>query len=509
MSAPRALFPPVGSLSTKEIPRTHIDDLPNELLSRILSYLIAPSDVWGFLLTQRRWFMCGIAQVWMRPLISQESTLLAICKSLAANPDSYAQLIRRLNLGAVSRYVSNSAVVSFVSCHELERLALNSAALEDERVLCELIASNPNLSSVDFSNVEAVSDISLEAIAEHCAQSLHGLYALNCAAITDCGIEEIAGSCKYLRRLKIAGCPLVSSRGLEYVVNNCPYMLELDISGCTGVTDQVVRSVLTQFSLLRELRVNGNLDITANVLNDVSTCDSLRLIDFGACNIADSTVERLAALAPRLHHVVLGKCFHITDRSLRALATLKLLHYVHLGHCVNISDAGVALLTKNCTRLHYVDVANCTRLTNDAVASIAQLPHLRRIGLVKCQSINDEGIMWLANRQERTLERIHLSYCNAVSFQAVVSLINACPRLTHLSLTGVTAFMMRSDLAQFCREPPPDLNQHQQAIFCVFSGKGVKQLREYINRPQTPHNIQLLPTYRPLPPQVPPPQRPA
>ena len=33
-------------------------------------------------------------------------------------------------------------------------------------------------------------------------------------------------------------------------------------------------------------------------------------------------------------------------------------------------------------------------------------------------------------------------------------LLKACPRLTHLSLTGVPAFL-RDDLDRFCRDAPP------------------------------------------------------
>ncbi len=70
-------------------------------------------------------------------------------------------------------------------------------------------------------------------------------------------------------------------------------------------------------------------------------------------------------------------------------------------------------------------------------------------------------------------------------------------RLTHLSLTGVQAFL-REDLIVFCREAPPGLssppalcppslmtraefNEHQRDVFCVFSGVGVARLRGYLN----------------------------
>jgi F-box and leucine-rich repeat protein GRR1 len=44
----------------------------------------------------------------------------------------------------------------------------------------------------------------------------------------------------------------------------------------------------------------------------------------------------------------------------------------------------------------------------------------------------------------------------------------------------VQAFL-RDDLLAFCREAPPEFNDHQRDVFCVFSGLGVKHLRDFMN----------------------------
>lgn len=33
----------------------------------------------------------------------------------------------------------------------------------------------------------------------------------------------------------------------------------------------------------------------------------------------------------------------------------------------------------------------------------------------------------------------------------------------------------------FCREAPPEFNEHQREVFCVFSGVGVSRLRIFLN----------------------------
>ena len=94
------------------------------------------------------------------------------------------------------------------------------------------------------------------------------------------------------------------------------------------------------------------------------------------------------------------------------------------------------------------------------------------------QNLTDESINALVDRS--SIERIHLSYCDNVSVGAIHYLLSRLHKLTHLSLTGVPAFR-RQDLQEFCRSPPRDFNSHQRAAFCVYSGKGVQELRRHLN----------------------------
>ncbi len=68
-------------------------------------------------------------------------------------------------------------------------------------------------------------------------------------------------------------------------------------------------------------------------------------------------------------------------------------------------------------------------------------------------------------------------------------MLSHCPRLTHLSLTGVHEFL-RDDILQHCREAPTEFNDHQRDVFCVFSGPGVIHLRRHLldNYPSPPQS---------------------
>lgn len=312
------------------------------------------------------------------------------------------------------------------------------------------------------------------------------------------------------------GVVQVTDKSVLSFSENCPSILEIDLHDCKLITNTSVTSLLSSLRNLRELRLAHCTEISDSAflsLPEHLVFDSLRILDLTACeNVKDDAVERIVNSAPRLRNLVLAKCRFVTDRTVQAICKLgKNLHYVHLGHCSNITDAAVIQLVKSCNRIRYIDLACCNRLTDASIQQLATLPKLRRIGLVKCQAITDRSILALARPKVSPhplgvscLERVHLSYCVNLTMdvstfdilvpiemhfiltsQGIHALLNHCPRLTHLSLTGVQAFL-REELTAFCREAPPEFTQQQREVFCVFSGEGVSHLRDFLNRSVAP-----------------------
>ena len=70
--------------------------------------------------------------------------------------------------------------------------------------------------------------------------------------------------------------------------------------------------------------------------------------------------------------------------------------------------------------------------------------------------------------------------------KAIAFLINRLLRLTHLSLTGVSAFKT-PELQAFSRKAPSDFSQNQINSFCVFSGDGIPRLRAHLNEQSVAH----------------------
>lgn len=466
-----------------------IQKLPAELIAYLFTFLNDKENQYTTLLVCKSWFSATVDTLWFRPNITNQRTLDYLLRTIQTPLDeltvNYPSLIKRINLTSILSYITDDMLLQLLPCRNLERLTLTGCSQLTDRSLVPLLKNNNSILSVDMTNLDLVTSATLTELAYNCPK-LQGLYASGCKNLTDEAVNILAEFCPSLKRVKLNGCFFLTNSSVQNIIKRCLSLVEFDVSGCSHVTDEVTSLAYSHLPQLREYRVsyNANIsDMTVLTLQPNVVFDKLRIMDFAGCPLfTDEGVGRLVQIAPKLRNVVLAKCYHLTDRALFHLSKLgRNLHYIHLGHCNSITDLGVSTLVKACTRIQYIDVACCNQLHDVSIKDIAALPRLRRVGLVKCQSVTDEGIAAFTNRpvSDNSIERIHLSYCNQISLQAVTTLVKNCERLTHLSLTGVPSFM-RQDLFRFCREPPPEFTQHQQQVFCVYSGQGVKKLRKYL-----------------------------
>ncbi|KAI9803646.1 MAG: SCF ubiquitin ligase complex subunit [Piccolia ochrophora] len=468
--------------------------LPAELLIAIFARLSSTSDLRNCMLVSKTWAKYSVDLLWHRPLCNTWENLRGVIHSVRkSNPYfAYYDLVKRLNLSSLAKDVSDGTIVPLADCKRVERLTLtNCTKLTDSGVMA-LINGNRSLLALDISGLESVSDHTLLTVAKNCGR-LQGLNITGCRQVTDRSLTDVAENCRSIKRLKLNDCSQVTDLSVVAFANKCRQMLEIDLHECKEIKDVSVTSLLAKGSHLRELRLAHCIQITDDAflaLPHDQVFESLRILDLTACEyLSDNAVVKIVNAAPRLRNLVLAKCKKVTDRAVMAITKLgKNLHYVHLGHCASISDAAVIELVKTCNRIRYIDLACCHRLTDQSIMQLATLPKLRRIGLVKCQAITDRSILALARARvgsngllgTSSLERVHLSYCVQITLQGIHALLINCPRLTHLSLTGVQAFL-REDLIVYCREAPPEFTDHQRDVFCVFSGAGVKDLRDHLN----------------------------
>ncbi|KIW85581.1 hypothetical protein Z517_00973 [Fonsecaea pedrosoi CBS 271.37] len=479
-----------------------ISKLPPEILIAILAKLTTTSDLRNCMMVSYHWAMYTVGILWHRPLCNKWANLLNVVAALGKGDKSYFpyhEMVKRLNLSAIADKINDGTVQPFMNCKGIERLTLTNCSNLTDFGVAGLVDGCRKLQALDVTDLDALTDRTLHVVAQNCAK-LQGLNITNCSNITDESLVEIAENCRQLKRLKLNGVVRATDLSITAVARNCRSILEIDLAGCHSITSESVTALLSNLSHLRELRLAHCIDINDSAFTNLPprlSFDALRILDLTACEqVRDDAIARIIPAAPRLRNLVLAKCRHITDRAVASICKLtKNLHYIHLGHCINLTDNAVIQLVKACNRIRYIDLACCSRLTDASVRHLAQLPKLRRIGLVKCQNLTDASIISLAKgplvfspggkigppSQFVSLERVHLSYCVNLTLKGITALLHHCPRLTHLSLTGVQAFL-RDDLTCFCRDAPAEFTHPQRDVFCVFSGDGVQRLREHLLR---------------------------
>lgn len=100
----------------------------------------------------------------------------------------------------------------------------------------------------------------------------------------------------------------------------------------------------------------------------------------------------------------------------------------------------------------------CRQLTDLSVFELAGLEYLCRLVLVRVQKLTDHAIYFLADHS-KGIERLHLSYCDRLSLDALHHLIRHNKNLRRLTLTGVPAARRRG-VGKFS-DSPPEVRQQQ------------------------------------------------
>ncbi|KAI5117872.1 hypothetical protein M0805_006574 [Coniferiporia weirii] len=493
-------------------PHSPASHLPPEILIHILRQIHSPRDLHNSLLVSRAWCECTVELLWHRPSFADLTHFVQMLKVIWSEGQTfdYSRFVRRLNFIYLSRELTDALFIRLAKCVKLERLTLvNCAELSDD-VLSHVLPLCSSLVALDLTNITSCTDRTIILLAQS-ATKLQGLNLGGCKNITDEGVLAIAGHCPLLRRIKLSNVKHITDKAVSALARKCPLLLEIDLHGCPKVTDAAVRDLWTHLTHLRDFRLAQCADLTdlafpANPETVIDTqlgvqpfpnqmpgpsdglpplrlprlCEHLRMLDLTSCAlITDDAVAGIIANAPKIRNLYLAKCSQLTDAAVESICKLgKHLHYLHLGHASSITDKSVRTLARSCTRLRYIDLACCPLLTDMSVFELSGLPKLRRIGLVRVTNLTDQAIFSLADRHS-TLERIHLSYCENITVLAIHFLLQRLVKLTHLSLTGIPAFR-RQELQQFCRSPPREFNTNQRAAFCVYSGKGVDNLRTYL-----------------------------
>ncbi|XP_048360665.1 F-box/LRR-repeat protein 20-like [Sphaerodactylus townsendi] len=150
-------------------------------------------------------------------------------------------------------------------------------------------------------------------------------------------------------------------------------------------------------------------DCLAQVVNNMK---KLICLDITGLNMVKDCVVRFIAMkCPELECLVLNSCSQVTDLSLIEISTyLPTIRYLDVSGCKGVTDTGVQALAGSCWKLFHLDLSST--------------------------AISKRGVCLLASFCFRTLECVKISFCKAITSDAVAKLCKNCKRLKILHLYG-------------------------------------------------------------------------
>ncbi|KAJ6258418.1 hypothetical protein Dda_6458 [Drechslerella dactyloides] len=252
-----------------------------------------------------------------------------------------------------------------------------------------------------------------------------------------------------IKRLNLTTLVETLNDGTVLALSACNRLERLTLTNCSHVTDTSIMPVLENNPRLLALDLSGLVDVTDLSMAVISkNCKKLQGLNITNCKkTTDASMVAVAANCTHLKRLKLNECDQITNETIMAF-------------------------TKYCPNLLELDLHKVNKITNQAVLDIFwKLSHLRELRLGHCELLTDAAFTGIPPRPYESLRILDLTNCDKLTDDSVEHIVEMAPRLRNLVLAKCRLITDRA----------VEFNEHQRAVFCVFSGPGVIKLRNHLN----------------------------
>ncbi|RUP48948.1 hypothetical protein BC936DRAFT_143580 [Jimgerdemannia flammicorona] len=231
---------------------------------------------------------------------------------------------------------------------------------------------------------------------------------------------------------KLQGKGIVTDREIEQLTNNCPYLRSINLYNCHAVTDAAIEHLATKCSYLETVYLAGLTTLTGSFLTALrASCPKLHTLNINLCvavfgpHIIESTeLSHLATLKLDKVTLVDPDLIMIAQHCAHTLITLS------LNHC-RITDTTIDELACICPRLHHLSISDLGYVRR---LNLARLPPLLRTLNISKNTLTDATLATIARDTHHTLQSIDLSNTSTPP-AGIRAILDACPRIERLLIT--------------------------------------------------------------------------
>ena len=312
--------------------------------------------------------------------------------------------------------ITDAGLLSLKDLPELRYLTLEGCEQISDAGLKHL-TSLLRLQDLNLSKNPRITDAGVESLAELTA--LQKLDVSECPQLTDAAVETLKRLTQ-LKTLAMMECPKITGdavEGLTAALAGCKISHESKDSGTrVSIKNAAARKPDPNAEPLIPLPVAMRLGFSDDQLT--AKCSG---------EVTDDDLAQLKHT--KLENLVLVRCFQFTDAGLASLKDVPTLKKLDLRGCTQITPAGLFFL-KNCPVLEELILDDCTQVTNNYLPAVGQLTQLRVLNLGECAQITDDGVEHFANLTQ--LKTLFLGGCRNVTQKGGARLFELLPD-TYLS----------------------------------------------------------------------------
>lgn len=352
-----------------------IDDLPDELLVHIFSFIPAIRDR----------CCCGA--------VSKKWSLLQ-----ASMPRS-DYISRGFLLPRPTQEISRSFRGSEANDTRLVAMAIGIDArgvLTNLSVIGTLTDSSPPPPS----GHRSISDVGLSIVAGAC-KSLKSLSLFKCPKITGWGIGSV-GHCIGLERLELVDAMSVTDDGLVILAIRCLNLSSLSLVSCPNVGNHSLQAFAKYSRKLKSVTLASCPLITdSGIVSLVANRSGLETVKIASMKLSDIVLQAIACYSRKIQILLLDNVWGVSDMGYCWIGLARELKCLVLKACVGLSDRCLARV------------------------SSASFAGIRKLAINNCSLISDWGLFELTS-SARELENVLLHSCKSFTYRGLMVAIGNC-----------------------------------------------------------------------------------
>lgn len=377
-----------------------LDDLPNEVLLKIFTYLNIEELVVS---TQ------NVCMRWRE--VSRDNKLW---KDAVFNPR------KEITDKEVAKYLENMpALRSYSATRRSENIVIDA--------LCKFCR---NIRSIDLHNSHNMNIPLIQKIIQHFPhiESLKVPLPYPMFPEELIKFSELIGQCQSLRSLCLDGnsvCSVVMWEGvLIPIADGCPSLQHIHI-GYHGQLDEDIHNLL-QKKRHQLLSFSCKISVTKNMAEHLSECTALQHLDIENCNdhLLYDDIQSLIKLT-NLKYFAFRYCTEdIVNNFPMFFLSGSLSQVVHLdlSESYYISDVAVTAIFENCPQLQHLNISGSQSLQNEGLRYIGKCIHIHHLDLSMCMDLTDRSMEYVGAGC-CSLKKLDISGCYKMTDKAIEHIV--------------------------------------------------------------------------------------